>query len=146
MTTAVRSSITVARSPERIAAIMLDPDRAPLWNKGLERFEVLTQAPGLVGSRARLHYAQGRRRHVMEDELLEVTPNRRFLSRVSGKLLEAHVETLLEPAGDGTRVSIHWTGRGRSRLIQAVLALTRRSLARQIHADLEALKRVAEAE
>ena len=144
MSTTVRSSVAIERSPEQIVEILLDPEKAPLWNRGLERFEVITEAPGLVGSRARLHCAEGGRRYTMEDELLEVTPNRRFLSRVAGEALEAEVETLLVPAGQGTLVTICWSGRGRKLLSRVALPVMRWSLGHQIQDDLEALKRLAE--
>jgi uncharacterized protein YndB with AHSA1/START domain len=144
MRTTVGSWITIDRSPEDVARVLLDPDRAPLWNTGLERFEVLTEASGLVGSRARLHFLQAGRHYVMEDEMLEVTPNRRFLSRVSGDALEAEVETLLDSAGRTTLVTVRWSGRGKKPLLRVALPLMRRRLARQIRVDLGKLKRVVE--
>jgi hypothetical protein len=144
MKTTVRSSILINCPPGDIARIFLDPEKAPLWNTGLERFEVLTTTPGLVGSRARLHFAQGGRRYVMEDELLEMEPERRYLSRVSGDMLEAEIETLLAPTDWGTEVAVRWTGSGKSPLLRLLLPLMRRSLSRQTLVDLVKLKELAE--
>ena len=141
-----RSSITIARRPEDIVRIFLDPEKAPLWNTGLERFEVLSETPGLVGSKARLHFVQGGRRYVMEDELLEVEPERRYLSRVSGDMLEAEIETLLVPTDSGTLVTVRWAGSGKKPLLRLLLPLMRRSLARQTLADLAKLKKLTESE
>jgi uncharacterized protein YndB with AHSA1/START domain len=144
--TVVESSITIDGSPERVASLVLDPDVAPLWNSGLERFEVLSKTPELVGSKARLHYVEGGRRYVMEDVLLEVEPARRFLSRVSGETLEAEVETLLVPIEGGTRVVVRWSGRGKRLILRVLLPLMQRSIARRTLADLEKLKRLVEAD
>ena len=146
MKTTVLSSIIIARPPEDIARIFLDPEKAPRWNAGLERFEVLSETPGLVGSKARLHFVQGGRRYVMEDELLEVEPERRYLSRVSGDMLEAEIETLLVPTDSGTLVTVRWTGSGKKPLLRLLLPLMRRSLARQTLADLTKLRELAEAD
>ena len=146
MKTTVLSAIIIARPPEDIARIFLDPEKAPLWNAGLERFEVLSETPGLVGSKARLHFVQGGRRYVMEDELLEVEPERRYLSRVSGDMLEAEIETLLVPTASGTLVTVRWTGCGKKPLLRLLLPLMRRSLARQTLADLTKLRELAEAD
>jgi uncharacterized protein YndB with AHSA1/START domain len=144
--TVVESSITIDRSPERVASLFLDPEIAPLWNAGLERFEVVSKTPGMVGSRARLHYVQGARRYVMEDVLLEVEPARRFLSRVCGDAIEAEVETLLVPTTGGTRVVVRWSGRGRRLILRLLLPLMRRSITGRTLADLEKLKELAEAD
>ena len=146
MKTIVETAIRVDRSPERVASLLLDPETAPLWNSGLERFEVLTKTPGLVGSKARLHYVEGGRSYVMEDELLEVEPARRFVSRVTGDAIEAEVETLLVPTDGGTRVAVRWSGRGKPLVLRLLLPLMRRSIARRTLADLEKLKELVEAD
>ena len=145
MSTTVRTSIYIDRPPPVVAAVLLDPDKAILWTSDLERFEVLEGRPGLVGSRARLHYQEGGRRYVMEDELLEIEPDRRFLSRVSGEAIEAEVETFLEPDKGGTLLTIDWRGRGKPLLLKLLLPFMRRSVARQAQADLVKLKALVEA-
>jgi hypothetical protein len=100
--------------------------------------------PGQVGSTGRLHYLEGNQRYVMEDQLLEVQPYRRYLSRVTGDALVAEVETILTPSEHGTDVAVRWTGVGRSRLSRLMLPFMRRSIARQAQRDLEKLKRLVE--
>lgn len=144
MKTTVRTSITVDRPPESVTKIFLDAEKAVLWTSNLQRFEVLSKAPGLVGSRARLHYVQGGRLYVMEDELLEVEPNRRYLSRVTGDVIEAELETLLTPNNGGTRVTVRWTGSGKPLIVRLVLPFMRRSISRQAQTDLMKLKELVE--
>lgn len=106
MKTTVQTSIKIDRPPEDIAAVLLDAEKAVLWTSGLERFEVITRPSGLAGSRARLHYKEGDKRYVMEDELLQVEPNYRYLSRVTGDAIEAEVETILKPFDGSTQVNV----------------------------------------
>lgn len=145
MKTTVTASITIECPPWEVAAVLLDPEKAVLWNSDLEQFEVLTEAPGLVGSRARLHYVQNGVSYVMEDELLAVEPNRRYLSRVTGDALEAEIETLLLPTNGGTEVTLRWSGTGRPLLLRLMLPFMRRTIARGIAADLAKLRDVVEA-
>jgi hypothetical protein len=145
VSTTVEANITIRRRPEAVTRVILDPTRTVLWTSDLERFEVVSGEPGLVGSVALLHYRRGNRRYVMEDTLLEAEPNRRYVSRVHGQGLSAQVETLLtQEGGDGTLVTVRWTGRGTQLLMRLLLPFMRRAVARGALRDLTSLKRLVE--
>ena len=144
MKTTVRSSITIDRSPQEVASVLLDAEKAVLWTSDLKRFEIVSRPPGIVGSKARLHYEQGGREYIMEDELLEYEPDRRFLSRVTGDAIEAEVETILHPTDGGTRVQVRWSGSGKPLIVRLMLPFMRRSIKRQTDADLSKLKELIE--
>jgi len=146
MNTTVYATITIDRPPEDVASVLLDPEMAVLWTSGLQRFEVISRPPGLVGSRARLHYVQDGHPYVMEDLLLEAEPNRRFLSRVTGDAIEAEVETTLDPTNGGTQVRVRWSGRGKKFILRLVLPFMRNAIRRQTVKDLEKLKALVEAQ
>lgn len=140
----VRSAIAIDRPPEEVAKVLLDPSLAVEWTTDLERLEIVSELPGHVGSKARLHYNQNRRRYEMEDHLLEVDPNRRFLSRVSGDAIEAEVETHLHATNGGTQVEVRWTGHAKPILLNLILPFMRRSIVRQSEVDLAKLKALVE--
>lgn len=144
MKTTVRASVLVARPPEAIARVLLDPNLATRWTSDLERFEVVRREPGEEGSLARLHYNENGRRYVMEDRLLRVEPNRRYLSQVTGEALTAEVETILEQVQGGTRLDLRWTGSGRSLLLRLALPFLRGRIAAQMDKDLNKLKGLVE--
>ena len=146
MKTTVRATVTINRPPEEVASVLLDAEKAVTWTSDLQRFEVLHRPPGLVGSRARLHYVQDGRPYVMEDTLLEVEPNRRFLSRVTGDAIEAEVETILDPTNGGTRMTVRWSGRGKPFVLRLILPFVRKSIKRQTLRDLMKLKALVESQ
>lgn len=144
MKTIVRTSLFIARPPEAVAHVILDPANAVRWTTDLERFEVISGKPGEVGSTAHLHYIQDGRPYVMEDVLLSVDPNRRYVSRVSGEALTAEVETVLVPTEGGTQLNVRWVGSGKLTLLRLLLPFMRRAIARQAQADLRKLTDLVE--
>ena len=145
MTITAEAGCRIARPPEAVVRVILDPAKAPLWNSGLERFEVVAGASGQVGAVGLLHYRQGGRCYVMEDRLLVADPGERYVSRVRGNGLAAHVETLLAPSGDGgTLVTVRWHGRGTRPLVWLMLPFMRRTVMRGLQRDLGKLRDVVE--
>jgi hypothetical protein len=144
MKTSVRTRIHIDRPPEAVEEVILDASKAILWTTDLDRIEVISGAPGEVGSVAHLHYLQGGRTYVMVDELLEVEPGRRYLSRVTGEALSAEVETTLIPTGEGTELHLKWTGSGRSLPLRLLLPFMRAQIRKQAMTDLEKLKALVE--
>ena len=144
MKTHIMNSVFISSCPEDIERVILDPSKTVLWTTDLEKFEVLSGKPGQVGSKARLHYMENGQRYTMEDELLEVEPGHRYLSRVSGDVIEATVETFLKPEGEGTRVRIHWTGQGKPFFLKLLLPIMRRKISHQSQKDLIKLKELVE--
>jgi uncharacterized protein YndB with AHSA1/START domain len=144
MQTIVQATIFIARPPEAVTAVMLDPAQMVHWTSDLERFEVVEGQGGEAGAVARLHYVQGGNRYVMQDELLSVEPNRRYVSRVSGDALTAQVETTLVPTDGGTQMTIRWSGSGKTLLVRIMLPFMRRRIAGQALADLTKLKHLVE--
>jgi hypothetical protein len=84
--------------------------------------------------------------YTLEDELVEVEPARRFLSRVTGDALEATVETTLVPTGSGTAVMVRWTGEPKPLLLKLLFTLRRAAIIAQVAANLARLKQVVENE
>jgi hypothetical protein len=144
MKTVVRAATHISRPPEAVTAVVLDPERMVAWTSDLERFEVVSGTPGVVGSTARLHYRQKGAPYTMMDVLVEAEPNQRYLSRVTGDALSAEVETTLRPCAGGTEVTVVWTGSGKVFPLTFLLPLMRNGIRRQAEADLKKLKALVE--
>lgn len=140
----VEIAILIDVAPEVVAGVLLDPELAPAWTAGLERLEVVEGEPGEVGCVGRAHYRNGDRRYVLVDVLEQVTPNRHYVSRITGGGITARVETTLEPIGDGaTQLTLRWDGKGTATRTRFLLPLMKRRIARSALADLQKLRRLA---
>ncbi len=145
MVTTIEITCSIARPPEAIVRAIVDPAKAPVWNRCLRRFEVVAGSPGQVGAVGRLHYVQGRRDYVMEDTLLRADRGERYVSEVRGNGLCARVETLLTPRGEGgTLVTLRWSGRGTRPWTWLLLPFMKRSITLGAERDLRSLKELVE--
>ena len=138
------TSIRIDKPVEIIASALMNPDNFPYWQTNLVKFEVVTLQSGMVGSIGRLHYSQKGRSYVLEDTLIYCEPRKKYVSHVTGDLIDAHVETTLDSFGTGTDMRITWSGRGNNVLLKLLLVFTRNKMIRQTRAELETFKTLVE--
>ena len=136
--------VDIDATPEVVASVLLDAEAAPLWTRGLVRLELVHGVVGEAGSVGLAHYVEGRRRSTLQDRLIAVTPNRRYLSEVTGGGLKATIETSLEPLETGTRMTVSWSGRGTNPVTRLTLPLLKPLISRRSKEDLHALRDLVE--
>jgi hypothetical protein len=127
---------------EVVAAVLTSAKDAPAWQEGLVEMEVVRGGPNQVGALARLHYVEDARSFVMQDELLECSPGRRWKSRVSGSGMTVLVETALEDAEGDTLLRMSWNGRPDARWARLFFPFLGPVLRKRITSDLESLQRL----
>lgn len=138
------TSVHIDRPPDLVNRAYTDPENMPYWTKHLQKFEVVRGNLNEAGAIARLHFNKNGRHYIMEDELLETEPGRRYRSRVSGQGLVAEVETLLEETGNGTQITLKWEGRGKSFPLNLMLHLLRGRIKREAISELIEFKNLVE--
>ena len=137
-------STTIHKPVDVIVAALMKADNHPFWTKNLERFEVVSGEPGKAGALGRLHYFENGRRYVLEDRMIEAEPGRRYLSRITGDVLEATVETRLRPVDKGTEMTLRWSGRGTKFPVNLMLPLMRRRMIKQSREELDTFRQLVE--
>lgn len=143
----VVATVLINAPPDAVARVLLDAELAPLWTAGLERLELVEGEPGKPGCVGHAHYVEGGRRYVLTDALLRVVANRQFVSQVTGGGISAMVRTDLEPGNEGeTQVTLRWRGRGTNPLTMLMIPTMRRRIRERVTADLNSLKKLAEAQ
>ena len=121
-----------------------DPENMPYWTKHLEKFEVVKGNSMEIGALARLHFRKKSRSYIMEDELLETEPGKRYRSRVSGQGIIAEVEMLFEQTDHGTLTTLKWSGRSKAVPVNLMLYLLRGRIKRQARSELIEFKTLVE--
>ena len=137
-------SITIDQPVDTVVKAFLNPYNITYWTTDLEKFEVIKEEAGKVGSIARLHYSQKGRPYVMEDKMIYCEPGKKYISEVTGDALTANVETTFHPSGNQTEVKMTWAGRGKILLLKLILPLLRSRIAKHAMKDLEKFKSLVE--
>ena len=142
--TRFRISIDIDKPLDTVIKAYQNPDNIIHWTTDLEKFEIIKGGPDIVGSLARLHYAQKGKSYIMVDELIYCEPGKKYISKVSGDALAAEVVTTFHPSGNQTVIEMTWTGRGKIFLLKILLPFFRGKIVRLARKDLEKFKKLVE--
>lgn len=144
MMTKFKVSIIINRSPDVVNEALLKPSNLPYWEAYLQRFVMVKGEPGEKGSVALLFFSRKGNSYMMEEELICSEPGKRYVSQLTGTTLSAIVETVLVPAGDGTEMTLNWSGRGKTFLLKLLIPLMKRKLMSHTEKELETFKGLVE--
>jgi carbon monoxide dehydrogenase subunit G len=138
-------SIEVARTPDDVFAYLTDVANLPAWQSGVHVAQIEDAGEPRVGARIR------ESRHMLGRELdttLEITEYdapRLFSLRALDSPVPFVVRHELEPAGDGTRLTV--TGIGDAGLLPGFAAgIMARRAEKQFRKDFERLKKLLESQ
>ena len=96
----VATQITIARSPEVVAAFAGDPSNAPLWYVNIDSVEWQTPPPLAVGSRLAFTARFLGRNLSYTYEVVDHVPGRRLVMRTAQGPFPMQTTYTWEPAGD----------------------------------------------
>jgi carbon monoxide dehydrogenase subunit G len=136
-----RRTIEIARPPEDVFAFVTDLDNLPRWQPTVR--DVEWSAPLEPGSTFRETREMLGRRARSRLEVTALEPSNEFSIRVVEGPVPLTVRHLLEPAGEGTRLTLEAEGEAGG-LMRLAAPIAERAAARQAAQDLERLKRLVE--
>ena len=136
--------IHINKPPGIVNQAYTDPENMLYWTKHLEKFEVVKGNSMEAGALARMHFKKKGRAYIMEDELLETEPGKRYISRVSGQGIMTEVKTLFERTDQGTLITLNWTGRSKVVPYNLLLYLLRGKIKREATSELIEFKNLVE--
>jgi uncharacterized protein YndB with AHSA1/START domain len=130
----------IAAPPERVAAVMFDPERDAQWIGGARRAQKLTPGPYGLGTKVRRDGAFLGRSFSWTTEVTEFTPGRLVRMKHIAGPFKGGVDYSIEPRGGGSEVTIHNYGEA-SFWFPFMATMMRASVA----SDLRRLKQLVEA-
>lgn len=130
-------TVRLAASPERVFAVVDDPDQTAYWLEPCTGVDVLDEGPRGVGTRLRYHYKRGRQKGSMDGKITAREQGRRLSMDYADKLMLVRVDFVVNPVMDGTTdltQTIDISPKGLAKLMGPLITLqlpgqTRRSLA-----------------
>lgn len=138
-------STLIKKTNDIVVNALMNPDNFPYWQKDVVKFEVIDKKPGEVGSIGRLHYSQnGKRSYIMDDELIFCEYGKRYISKVSGDIITAQVDTELQTVDNNTEMKVTWKGTGKQLFIKLLLPFMRSKMINQSKTELETFKKLVE--
>ncbi|GIU95969.1 MAG: hypothetical protein KatS3mg012_2426 [Gaiellaceae bacterium] len=138
-------SILIDRPPEDVWAVVSDLETHTIWRPALVEFRRLDDRPLRIGSQIREVLRWGTREIEIEDVVTALDPPRRFALRGGWSAADFEVDFLLEPVGDGTRVTMDWPLRPKSPLLRLAAPFLKRTMSKATREELEKLRDYVEA-
>jgi uncharacterized protein YndB with AHSA1/START domain len=139
----VEHTLSVARPPAEVFEYFVDAEKATSWQSSLVEASLDPAGPMRQGTRiTETRRLLGRRMESVV-EVTELEAPRAFAGRVVSGPVPLEFRYRFEDTGGGTRVDAHLEG-DPGRFFRLAEPLVVRALRRQLVADLEALKEIAE--
>ena len=142
----ISDTITIGRAPEVVFGWIADPARARRWQPDVAAYEVTNETPDLVGTEFREWLGNGQGSIEMRGRVAACVPNEQIAFDLDGGGITVASRYLLAPTAQGTDVAVDVDIRLGGRLSFLLAPLFRRRIHRQMRGELEALRRLCEAE
>jgi carbon monoxide dehydrogenase subunit G len=141
----VTESISIARPPEDVWAVVSDLATHADWRPAIVELTQVSPGALAVGSRLREVLSWRGRELVLDDVVTALEPPRRLGISGGWSAAEFDLELVLEPDGDGTRVTMDWPLRPKSLLLRVAAPFLGGTMRKATREELELLKEYVEA-
>lgn len=136
----VVETVRIERSAEEVWAVVSDLDTHPKWRPAVREFRQVSEGSLGVGSRIREVLDWRGREIVIDDVVTAFEPPNRLGIHGSWKAADFEVDFRLEPAGDGTNVTMDWPLYPKSFLLKIAAPFMSGAMRRATKEELELLK------
>jgi hypothetical protein len=142
----ISHSAVIRRSPAVVFSWIAEPARAARWQPDVVGYEVISEAPGLVGTSFRERLGDESGSMEMRGRVVAFEADRHIGFDLRGRGLRVKATYSVTPYGDGTDLQVELDVRVLGPLTRFLEPFLRPRFERQITSDVERLRILCEAE
>src|SRR6188508_496392 len=95
-----QTTVIINRSIKEVWKFFKDPNNLKLWLGGFQRFEHISGAPGTAGAKARHYFLERGKELVLDEEIMEVIPEKKFAGTLSSPMMVNTVTNYFNDLGN----------------------------------------------
>jgi len=140
-----QSTVIINRPIKEVWDFFKDPNNLKLWLGGFQRFEQVSGEPGTIGAKAKHYFIERGKDLVLDEEILEVIPEKKFLGTLDSPMMVNTVTNYFNDLGNNkTEYSLSSDKQFKSFFWKQVGPLMKGEFKKRQEHDLQKLKQVLE--
>ena len=140
-----QTTVIINRPIKEVWAFFKNPDTLKLWLGGLQRLEHISGTPGTVGAKAKHYFLEKGKELVMEEEILEEIPEKKFVGTLSSPMMVNTVTNYFNDLGNNqTEYSLSSDTQFKGFFWKQIGPLMKSEFKKRQENDLQRLKQVLE--
>ena len=142
-----QSTVIINKSIKEVWEFFKNPDNLKLWLGGFQRFEQVSGTPGTVGAKAKHYFIERGKELVLDEEIMEVIPEKKFLGTLGSPMMVNTVTNYFNDLGNNqTEYSLSSDTQFKGFLWKQIGPLMRGEFKKRQEKDLQTLKQVLESQ
>lgn len=140
-----QSTVIINKPVKEVWDFFKDPNNLKLWLGGFQRFEHINGTPGTVGAKAKHYFLEKGKELVLEEEIIEEIPQKKFVSTLSSPMMVNTVTNYFNDLGNNqTEYSLSSDTQFKGFFWKQVGPLMKGEFKKRQENDLQTLKQVLE--
>lgn len=139
------TKIIINRPLKEVWQFFENPDNLKLWLGGFQKLEHVSGTPGTAGAKARHYFLERGKELILEEEILEVIPEKKFAGTLGSSMMVNTVTNYFNDLGnDQTEYIISSDTQFKSFLWKQIGPLMKGEFKKRQEKDMQTLKEVLE--
>jgi uncharacterized protein YndB with AHSA1/START domain len=140
-----QSKVVINKPVKEVWTFFVNPDNLKLWLAGFQRFEHISGVRDSAGAKAKHYYYERGKELLMDEEIVDVIPQKKFAGILSSAMMVNNVENYFNDIGNNqTEYSISSDTQFKGFFWKQVGPLMKGEFKKRQEGDLQRLKQILE--